>query len=112
MSDYINILWEFRFIIILVVAILLFAVFEWEKFKGILYALMLQGKRYAKDKVLHSGKAQEEWVLIQAYAYLPRWITLFIPQEVMRRIIKYLYDKAKDYLDDGVINDSVGKFED
>jgi len=45
----------------------------------------------AKDAVLNSGKEQEEWVLQKAYAYLPRWITFAIPQEVMRKIISWLY---------------------
>ncbi len=100
-------LFEYRFVIVLAVAVLIFALFEWEKVKGIIGSLMLNAKSLAKDAVLQSGKAQEDWVLMKAYQYLPKWITIFIPQEVMRKLIQYLYHMAKDYLDDGVINKSI-----
>ena len=102
------ILWEFRFVIVCIIAAVLFALFEWERTKEILYALMLQAKRLAKDAVLKSGQQQEDWVLERAYAYLPGWITMFISKEVMRKIIKWLYNQAKDYLDDGKLNNSIG----
>lgn len=102
-----ELLFEYRFIIVVAIAAFFFALFEWEKFKGILYRLMLRAKSMAKDAILKSGGAQEEWVLQKAYIYLPKWITMFIPQEVMRKIIKYLYDIAKDYLDDGKLNKSI-----
>ena len=98
---------EYRFIIVLVIAVILFAAMEWQKFKAILHALMLQAKGMAKDLVLKSGEQQEEWVIIQAYKYLPKWITLFISTENMKLIVHYLYHKAKDYLDDGCLNNSI-----
>jgi hypothetical protein len=100
-------LFEYRFVFAVIVGFILFALFEWEKAKGIVGNLMLTAKSLAKDAVLESGKEQEEWVLERAYVYLPKWFTLFIPEEVMRKLIQYLYHMAKDYLDDGVINDSI-----
>jgi len=102
-----ELVFEYRFILVVALAIFIFILFEFEKFKGILYALMLQAKSLAKDAVLKSGIEQEEWVLQKAYAYLPKWITFAIPQETMRKIISYLYHMGKDYLDDGQINKSV-----
>lgn len=102
-----ELIFEYRFMLVIAMAIFIFALFEWEKFKGMLYALMLQAKGMAKDAVLKSGKEQEEWVLQKAYVYLPKWITFAIPQEVMRKIISWLYNMAKDYLDDGKINSSI-----
>jgi len=98
---------EYRFILVIALAIFIFALFEWEKFKGTLYSLMLQAKSKAKDAVLKSGKEQEEWVLEKAYVYLPKWITFAIPKEVMRKIVSWLYHMAKDYFDDGKLNKSV-----
>lgn len=100
-------IWEYRFIIVIVVAVVLYALLEWEKFKSGAYALMLQAKRMAKDAVLNSGAQQEEWVVKKAYQFLPRSITIFISEEVMRKIVHYLYVKAKDKLDDGQLNGSV-----
>lgn len=102
-----ELIFEYRFIIVAALAVFIFALFEWEKFKSILYALMLQAKSLAKDAVLRSGTEQEKWVLDKAYLYLPKWITAAIPQDVMRKIISWLYNRAKDYLDDGKLNNSI-----
>lgn len=102
-----NVLFEYRFIIAALIGFLFFALFEWEKTKGIISKLMLTAKSMAKDTILKSGAAQEQWVLERAYMYLPKWITMFIPKEVMLKLIRYLYHMAKDYLDDGKLNNSI-----
>lgn len=102
-----NVIYEWRFVIVLILAVVLFALMEWQKFKAIVHGIMLQAKSLAKDLVLKSGQAQEDWVVIQAYKYLPKWITVFITTVIMHKIVHYLYFKAKDYLDDGKINNSV-----
>lgn len=92
--------------VVFALLLILFVLFEKEKFKRIASDLMLNAKSLAKDAILKSGKEQEEWVVEKAYVYLPRWITMFISKEVMRKIIAYLYRAAKDYIDDGKINNS------
>jgi hypothetical protein len=98
---------EYRFVIVVLIAILLFALLEWQKFKAIVHGIMLQAKSMAKDLVLKSGVEQENWVVMQCFRYLPKWITVFISQDNMYKIVHYLYHKAKDYLDDGRINNSI-----
>ena len=102
-----KLLFEYRFIIILVVVVILYAALEWQKFKTILFALMLQAKGKAKDLVLKSGTKQEDWVVEKAYKFLPKKITIFLNEQRMRKIVHYLYTKAKDKLDDGIINNSI-----
>lgn len=102
-----QIMWDYRYIIILVVVAALFAIFEWQRAKTIAYSLMLQAKSLAKDAVLKSGKTQEDWVVKKAYQFLPKGFTIFISEENMRKMIHYLYSKAKDYLDDGQVNNSI-----
>ena len=102
-----NKLFEYRFIILVVLAVILYAAFEWEKFKTRAYALMLQAKSMAKDLILKSGEQQENWVVKKAYQYLPRKLTIFINEARMRKIIHYLYVKAKDMADDGKLNNSI-----
>jgi len=102
-----DLIFEYRFIIILVLAVVLYAALEWQKFKTILFALMLQAKDKAKDFILNGGQKQENWVVDKAFQFLPKKITIFINRERMRNIIHYLYVKAKDKLDDNEINDSI-----
>jgi hypothetical protein len=99
--------WEYRFVLILILAMVLFCVFEWQKAKAIAYSLMLQAKSMAKDAVLKSGAQQEEWVVKKAYQFLPKSLTVFLSEERMRKLVHYLYHKAKDCLDDGKMNNSI-----
>lgn len=107
MDNLLNFIYEYRFILIILCAIIIYALFEWVNFKAECYALMLQAKRYAKDAVLNSGDEQVEWIIRKAYQFLPKYITAFISEKNMRRIIAHLYYKLKDYLDDGKINNSI-----
>ncbi|MBK5243053.1 hypothetical protein [Clostridium sp.] len=100
-------LFEFRFIIIVVLAVILYAALEWQKFKSQAYVLMLQAKSMAKDAILKSGAQQEEWVIRKAYQFIPRRFTIFLSEQRMIKIVHYLYVKAKDYVDDGEINKSI-----
>lgn len=102
----INIVWELRFILLLMIAAVLFCLFEWEKAKRIIYAGIAQAKRYAKDQILKNGKQQEEYVVRLVLQRLPLSLRLFIGEVTLRQIVRWLYKKLMDYMDDGVLNES------
>jgi len=99
--------WEYRFILILFLIVAIYCLFEWQRAKVIAYSLMLQAKSLAKDTILKSGDQQADWVVKRAYQFLPKSLTIFISEDNMRKIIYKLYHSAKDYLDDGNINNSI-----
>lgn len=107
MKNVLSFLWEYRFIIVIVLAVGLYAALEWQRFKAQAYGVMLQAKRLAKDAVLKSGAEQEDWVVKKLYQFLPKTWTKFISEQNMRRAVHYLYVKSKDYLDDGKLNNSI-----
>lgn len=100
-------LWDWRFVIIFIVCVILWALLEWQRAKTTLYALMLQAKRYAKDAVLKSGKEQEEWVVKKAMQYLPASVRVFLSEDIVLKIVRWLFSKLKDYIDDGQLNNSI-----
>ncbi|MCX8128556.1 MAG: hypothetical protein N3I35_00450, partial [Clostridia bacterium] len=100
-------IWDWRLIIALTILVLVVALLEWQKTKTVLYALMLQAKRMAKDALLESGKEQEEWVVNKAMRYLPLYVRLLVGEKQIRVFVKLLFSKLKDYVDDGVINNSI-----
>jgi hypothetical protein len=103
-----NALWEFRyFVLIILFAISFLALLGWQNMKVLLYQLMLQAKRLAKDAILHSGQQQEEWVVTKAIQFMPISLRIFLNEDAVRKIIKWLYNKAKDYADDGIVNNSI-----
>lgn len=102
-----NFIIEYRFIILLVVFVITFFIMIGkQKTKDILNSLIIQAKRLAKDTILKSGKEQEDWVVLMSLKYLPSYITIFLGEAKIRKIIQLLYQKAKDYCDDGVFNGS------
>lgn len=106
MKNIISILWEWRFVIILLLAAVLYCIMEWEKAKRIIYAGIAQAKRYAKDQVLKSGKQQEEYVVKLMLQKLPLSLRIFLGEDLIRRIVKWLYTRLADYMDDGILNES------
>lgn len=102
-----QLIWEYRYMLIVIAIFVLHCMLEWEKVKSKIYALMLQAKSLAKDAVLKSGDEQVEWVVKKSYQFLPKSIIIFISKDSMRKIIRYLYSKAKDYLDDEQLNNSI-----
>jgi len=78
---------------------------QWTNLRSIAYALMLQAERVFSAG---EGKKKFEIVFDRLYNYLlPVWFRIFISPDEMRRILQGWYELAKDYLDDGEINNSL-----
>jgi hypothetical protein len=108
-------------IFIPILAVILALVFVYfllgrNKVEKVLLALMLQAKRYAKDRILASGQDQEDWVVARATEYIPGKYLFLLDQialfrghtreELIRLIVQKLFNALKDYADDGKFNDS------
>lgn len=108
MKNVLNLIWEYRFVLLVLLAVFLYALLEWNSFKSKAYALMLQAKKLAKDNVLASGAEQEKWVVDGLYIILKKLKIPFITKERLQPVVHYLYIKAMDCIDDGKLNDSIG----
>lgn len=108
MNEFYNILieWRYAFLIILF-TFLVFIIIGWQKMKVLLYQLMLQAKRMAKDAILKSGQQQEDWVVKKGIMLLPLPFRAILNENTIRKIVRWLYRLAKDYADDGEINNSI-----
>lgn len=98
--------WDFRYVIAVAAVLIIYCIFEWQKTKDRIHGLMLVAKQAAKDGFLNSGKEQEDWVVSMIMKLLPKPASFFVSESTIRAIVQYLYGKAKDYLDDGVFNNS------
>ena len=107
MKTILNYVWDYRFIILVVVAVIMYAIFRWSDFKSKAYAIMLQAKTMAKDEILKTGKDQADWAADKLYSVIPARYKMFISQDKVRSLVEYLYLKGKDFLDDGKLNNSV-----
>lgn len=101
-----DLLWDWRFIIAAILALFVFALFEWGKVKEMVLSGALMAKKLAKDFILNSGQEQEDWVVNKIYPIIPLPARVFISEATFRKLVRYLYGKAKDYLDDGEMNNS------
>lgn len=100
-------IWDWRYVFAVILALLVFAVFEWGKVKELVLSGALMAKKLAKDHILNSGQEQEDWVVRRIYPCLPTPVRVFISEAAFRKLVRYLYGKAKDYLDDGKLNGSI-----
>ena len=100
---------EIKYLILGVIIIGIYAIAEWNNTKQIVYNLMLRAKDLAKDQILNCGQAQEDWVVEKLKLILPRRLMLFIDDATLRKLVKFLYNKGLDYLDDGKFNNSIQK---
>ena len=101
-----QVIYEYRYVLVVVVAAIVYALTNWSKTKQLVYAGIVRAKSLAKDMVLTSGQEQEDWVVETVYPLLPLPIKVVISEALFRKLVKYTYDKAKDLLDDGVINNN------
>lgn len=106
MSNLSLFLYEWRFVIVLIIAVILYAIFSWTNFKSVAYAVMLQAKSLAKDTILNSGKEQEDYVVKKLYVLFPKLLS-FVQEKHVRQVVHYLFIKGKDYMDDLKINGSI-----
>jgi hypothetical protein len=75
---------------------------QWSNLRGLAYALMLQAERIFSDG---EGKKKFEAVFDKLYFDLvPAWLRLFVPPDNLKAKLQEWYDLAKDYLDNGVID--------
>lgn len=109
MNNLQNILWDFRYLIIFLLCGGIYSLAEWNKTKTTILTAIVAAKDLAKDKIIQGGQAQENWVLNRVYSILPPQVRLILTKEILRKIIKNLYNSAMDLLDDGVINNSFTK---
>ena len=77
---------------------------QWTKVREFAYEMMLLAERTFSDK---DGKLKFNFVVTFVYQSLPPLMRAFIKEENIRRLIQALYDQAKDFLDDGRINNSM-----
>ena len=109
MNNVINVLWDWRFVLSVVLGFVIWAVADIKNFKILVNQAIVIAKSKAKDGVLNSGKEQEDWVVEKVYAVMPARIKLFVSEELLRKIVYKAYHLAKDLLDDGKLNGSVAE---
>jgi len=102
-------LWDWRFVIAIIVALIVFCIFEWGKVKEVILKGCLMAKKLAKDAILNSGQEQEDWVVMRIWPCLPAPVKVVISEATFRKLVRWMYGKAKDLLDDGQFNGSISQ---
>ncbi len=97
--------------ILIAIGILAFIVYlgvtkQWTRIRGFAYRIMLLAERNFSDG---EGQLKFNFVVGVVYKYIPVWLRLFIKESDIRSLIQKWYETAKDFLDDGQINDSSKK---
>ena len=77
---------------------------QWANLREFAYQLMLSAEKVYDA---NQGKEKFEVVFNMLYKYIPIWLTGILTEEKIKAQLQIWYDKAKDWLDDGEINNSI-----
>jgi undecaprenyl pyrophosphate phosphatase UppP len=91
-------------VVILGFSIYLIITKQWAKLREFAYQLMLSAEKVYD---VNQGKEKFEVVFNVLYGYIPTWLTGILTQEKIKAQLQIWYNNAKDWLDDGQINDSI-----
>lgn len=110
MENLTAILWDWRFVIVAIVLIAIYSIFEWKKVKAILEENIIRARQLARDFVLESGQEQEDWAVERVYAVLPLTVLAILApfggKAAVRSLVRIVYYQLKDYLDNSKFDKS------
>lgn len=94
--------------ILIITAIITYIIYlsitkQWVKVREFAYQVMLLAERTFSE---NDGEIKFDFVVRIVYKNLPPWLKLFVKEEHIKRLIQAWYNIAKDFLDDGMVNDS------
>jgi hypothetical protein len=99
---------------ILILAIITIVVaYQYAKMQGLegirqdVYQLILKAEHVFNES--GQGKQKLKYVVSQARSLLPKWLQVFVTEEVMMKIVDEWFKGVKDLLDDGKVNGSNSK---
>ncbi len=79
---------------------------RWTKIREFAYQMMLLAERNLANE---DGQMKFDFVVGVVYKYIPVWLRFFVKETDIRSLIQKWYELAKDFMDDGEINDSLKK---
>ena len=113
MDKYLYLVWDYRHIGLVAVALGVYAFKHRQnalvELKAFVASKMLYIEKKAQELIEMHGPEKMEWVVAQALEYvktLPFWLQPFMTEQVIRVFCQWVFDTAMDYLDDGSFNKS------
>jgi hypothetical protein len=91
-------------VVVLAYVIYLSVTKQWVKVREFAYKMMLVAERTFGDD---QGRIKFDFVVKVVYNYIPVWLRVFVKEQHLEDLIQEWYETAKDYLDDGEVNNSV-----
>lgn len=96
--------------LVILVAITVVMTYQYAKMRGMdgirgdVYQLILKAEHVYNES--GQGKQKLKWVVSQARGLLPKWMQVFVTEEMMMKVIDEWFKGVKDLLDDGKVNGS------
>lgn len=97
-------------VLVILVAITVVMAYQYAKMRGMdgirgdVYQLILKAEHVYNES--GQGKQKLKWVVSQARGLLPKWMQVFVTEEMMMKVIDEWFKGVKDLLDDGKVNGS------
>jgi len=92
--------------LVLAIILIIYAIFtrQWSLLQLAAYRLMLSAEWLMATR---PGKTKMNVVYEEIWSLMPVWFKLFVNEITLKQKLQEWYDLAKDYTDDGTINQSI-----
>ena len=74
-----------------------YAIYDWRKARKLIASMIFHAEERAKELVLENGEAKFNWVKENTYPMLPKWMRLFLTQNMYRALIQKVFDELKKW---------------
>ncbi|MDI6840423.1 MAG: hypothetical protein QMD71_06230 [bacterium] len=82
-------------LVVVVVAIAIYAIYDFSKAKKIIASMIFQAEERARGLALISGKTKFNWVKNNTYHLLPKWLRFVLSEEMYQALIQKVFDELK-----------------
>ena len=81
-------------IIVAVLGLIGFAIYDYEKFKSRVVSLIFIAEEKSRELCLETGQKKFEWVVQNGYKYLPAVLKLVLSEELFKALVQHIFDKV------------------
>lgn len=83
---------EYWGLIAVIVMAIIYAIYDWERFKKRVTALIFVAEERAEEYALQKGSEKFAWVVEHGYQHLPKWLKFFLSEEAFRALVQGIFD--------------------
>ena len=84
-------------LLIVVLFLVGYAIYDWGRARKIIASMIFHAEERARELVLKNGEDKFQWVKVNTYNKLPRWMRFLLTEELYQTLIQKVFDELKEW---------------